>query len=783
MPRFICALLSAILIAGCANTLPVNPALSEANALFESGNIEEGLARLQEAQKADPGNQELRAVYYRQRDAGVQRYLALADQARSMNLFEQSEEAYRRALALDPENARAKTGLETLGMDRRHRALLAEAEAALKQGNARAAYLKVKEILAQNSRHREAAALLRKIEEKNAKDATATPRLAAALRKPVTLDFRDAGMRQVFEVISKHAGLNFIFDQEVPPDLRTTLLVRNTTIDDVIRFILVTNQLERKVLNENTILIYPNTPAKNQNYKDLVVRSFYLANADVKQTANMVRSLVKTKDIHVDEKLNMLMIRDTPEAVRVAEQLVANQDLAEPEVMLEVEVLEVGASSLQNLGIKWPDQLGVSVVGAAGTPGTITLPEWLNRNAGLVRLSFNDPLLLLSLKKQDGSANILANPRIRVKNKEKARIHIGDRVPVITASATATGFISESVNYLDVGLKLEVEPQVFLEDEVGIKIGLEVSNIAREIRNTQGTLTYQVGTRNAATTLRLKDGETQVLAGLINNEDRRTADKVPGLGDLPVLGRAFSNSTDTANRTEIVLLITPRVVRNLTRPEARLEEFASGTETDIGSVPLTLPSVNEVEGTVLTLPPGAQDRPAPAPRGTPATRPGAAPRGAAPPAAAPAPVPTSFRLQGPARVNPDEEFAVHVGMETALALRKGSVDVIFDASRFQFVRIEPGQLITSADASAQFGAKPQGGRLEFTFSANSDIKGSGPVARLIFRAKGAGPSTSPEAGVSAGAAYVRLQAISVTDAGGKTLSAQAPAPVTIAVGR
>ena len=131
---------------------------------------------------------------------------------------------------------------------------------------------------------------------------------------------------------------------------------------------------------------------------------------------------------------------------------------------------------------------------------------------------------------------MLANPRIRVKNKEKARVHIGDRVPVITTTAAATGgFVSESVSYLDVGLKLEVEPLIYLEDEVGIKVALEVSNIAREIRTVgSSTLAYQIGTRNAATMLRLRDGETQILAGLISDEDRKSADRVPGLGDLPV---------------------------------------------------------------------------------------------------------------------------------------------------------------------------------------------------------------------------------------------------------
>jgi general secretion pathway protein D len=582
MPLRIWVLLTALVTAGCAGP----QAFQEGRTLLESGNVEEGLARVQEASKLEPANPEYRAYYIRQRDTAVQRYIALADNARGANLFDDATEAYQHVLALDPQNARARAGLELVKLDRRHRSLLTEAEELLKKGDADAAHAKAKEILAENPAHRDAQALVRQIDERNAKAASAQPQLGAALQKRVTLEFRDAPLRSVFEIVSKHSGLNFIFDRDVRPELRSTVFVKNTTIDDVIRFVLVTNQLERKVLNETTLLIYPNTPAKSRDYKEFVVKSFYLTNADAKQTANMIRALVKTKDLFVDEKLNLLVIRDTPEAVRMAERLVANQDLGEPEVMLEVEVMEVGTSRLTELGVQWPSQVSYSVVGAAGKPGTVTLPEWISRSSGLFRLTVSDPLLVLNLKKQDGKTNVLANPRIRVKNKDKARIHIGDKVPVITTTATGTGFVSESVNYLDIGLKLEVEPTVFLDNDVGIKIGLEVSNIAREIKSVTGTVTYQVGTRNAATTLRLKDGETQVLAGLINDEDRKTANKVPGLGDLPVVGRLFSSHSDTVNKTEIVLLITPRVVRNLARPNARLEEFPGGTDTSVGAEPV-----------------------------------------------------------------------------------------------------------------------------------------------------------------------------------------------------
>jgi general secretion pathway protein D len=205
-----------------------------------------------------------------------------------------------------------------------------------------------------------------------------------------------------------------------------------------------------------------------------------------------------------------------------------------------------------------------------------------------------------------------------VKNKEKAKIHIGERVPVITTTAAvAGGFVSQSVTYLDVGLQLEVEPQVYLEDDVGIKIGLEVSSITKELPSQDGGITYQVGTRKTSTVLRLKDGETQILAGLINDEDRRNAIRVPGLGDLPVLGRLFSSTSDTIAKTEIMLLITPRLMRTIARPDARTTEFAAGTEASSSGGPLGASSPSSF-APISPQPPAAISAPpgAPPPGGT-----------------------------------------------------------------------------------------------------------------------------------------------------------------------
>jgi general secretion pathway protein D len=167
---------------------------------------------------------------------------------------------------------------------------------------------------------------------------------------------------------------------------------------------------------------------------------------------------------------------------------------------------------------------------------------------------------------------------------------IGDRVPVITSTQTANVGTSESVSYLDVGLKLDVEPNVFLNGEVGVKVALEVSNIVQEVRSRSGTLTYQIGSRNAVTELRLKDGETQALAGLISDEDRKAAVGLPWLIDLPVVGRLFSSESSDRNKTEIVLLITPRIVRNLDPSAASRSEMAGGTEKSVGAPRLSLQS-------------------------------------------------------------------------------------------------------------------------------------------------------------------------------------------------
>jgi len=339
-------LLPAIL-AGALLACTSNPQVDEGKQLIAQGRFDEGLAKLEEAARERPFNAEARNAYISQREAISFAYLREGDVLRAYGDLDAAEATYRRVLQFDPGNAQAQAGLAAVARDRRHLASLRDAESALKAGDLAGAESRARAVLAENPQQRGARAVMKTVTERRGQADTAAPGVSQALGRPITLEFRDAPIRSVFEVFSRSAGVNFVFDRDVRPDLRVTIFVRDTRLDDVIRLILVTNQLERKVMNQNSMLIYPNTPAKQKEYQETVTRSFYLTNADAKQTAAMIRALVKTRDLYIDEKLNLVVMKDTREAVRLAEQLVATQDLNEPEVMLEVEVLEVASSLIR----------------------------------------------------------------------------------------------------------------------------------------------------------------------------------------------------------------------------------------------------------------------------------------------------------------------------------------------------------------------------------------------------------------------------------------------------
>ncbi|HYN53162.1 MAG TPA: secretin N-terminal domain-containing protein [Methylotenera sp.] len=531
--------------------------------------------------------------------------LKQAQQARAKGQYVEADDLYDRVLQFLPDEQGALSGKQDIQRELVQEKKVEKAVALIANNHLEAAREIVRDVLLENPSQAAAIKLQQEINGKLATEKAQPPRLKIASDKPVSLELRDANIKVVFEALSRATGINFILDKDIKPDTKATIFVKKARIEDAIDHVLSSNGLQKKVLSENTVLVFPSTQQKLKDYQDLMIRSFYFTNTSAKQVSTLLKTMLKTKDIFVDERLNMLVMRDTPEVIRIAEKLVAANDLEDPEVMLEIEVLEVSRSRLQELGIDFPNRIAVNslipittVTSATGvvasstvnTANQLTLEGLLNLNKGRFDVSPNPAV---NFRKVTGDVNLLSNPRIRVRNNEKAKILVGDKVPIITTTSTANVGISESVQYVDVGLKLDVEPRVTLNDFVVIKVGLEVSSLGEKTVTRNGATVYTIGTRNANTVLRLKNGETQILAGLILDDERKNASKLPGIGDIPLLGRLFANQEDRKNKTEIVLAITPRVIGNINLPQAEVSEYWSGTETVITDKPqVNLPPTN-----------------------------------------------------------------------------------------------------------------------------------------------------------------------------------------------
>ncbi|WP_332769614.1 secretin N-terminal domain-containing protein [Pseudomonas koreensis] len=571
-------LMSLGLCAGLAACSTAQVANKEAADLIEQGQYEAGLARIEEGLREDPRDTELHLLLNSGRAKAITALLTSGDTDRARRDFASARVAYNRVLTIEPNNRRAQDALRQLDYLRSMEEKLELARGDLRRGDIYGADRQVKQILELDPNNEGALELQGNIRLVQSRNVIAYPQLRTKLDRPVTLEFRDANLKTIFEVLSQVAGLNFIFDKDLRPDMKATIFVRDVRIEDAVTLLLQQNQLHQKVVNENTLLIYPDSPQKVKDYQELVMRTFYLTSIDANTALNMVKTMLKTRDVFVDERLNTLTMRDTEDAVRMAEKLLQSQDQSNPEVILEVEVMEVATQRILDLGLQWPSTFGV--VNSDGSPVTL-LGQLKGINSDRISIG---PSPQAKINAQDNDINTLASPVIRVSNREQARIHIGQRVPIISATSvpsTQGPVITESVTYLDVGLKLEVQPTVHLNNEVAIKIALEVSNATPLEPTRQGTIPVQVDTRNAQTSLRLHDGETQILAGLVRNDHGATGNKIPGLGDIPGLGRLFGSNKDTVGKSELVLSITPRIVRNLPYQSPSDMEFSTGTETSM----------------------------------------------------------------------------------------------------------------------------------------------------------------------------------------------------------
>ena len=404
--------------------------------------------------------------------------------------------------------------------------------------------------------------------------------------KLLTLDFNDVKLSELFKILTKLTGINFIFDADIR-DSEVKIHFEKATFAQALELILTLNKLDRKILNKRTIIIYPKNPEKQKQFDDYIIQTFYLSNIDAKKAVNLLRTMLQLKKIYVHEELNAVVIRDTPTVIKLAADILAANDRSDSEVVFDLELIEVNHTENQELGLKLsnysigaglglPSEDVIASSALQGGDSTLGLVAGTDGFKAL-RPFYAVPTASFRLMKTQADSEVLANPRIRVRNKEKAKVHIGNREPVITVTINGDQ-TSENVQYVDVGVKLDVEPRVQLDNTIVTSLGLEVSNVSGRETTSNGTAVLTISTTNANTVLTLKDGEQTIIGGLIRGDKSTTKNKIPFFGEIPFLEKLLNGTDKTGIKREILLSITPHIVKSVQLPEPGLAGIWSGGE-------------------------------------------------------------------------------------------------------------------------------------------------------------------------------------------------------------
>ncbi len=639
-----------------------------------------------------------------------------------------------------------------------------------------------------------------KREAKAAAPGRVAPRLNPASNIPIVLRFKDETVKKIYDALSKASGVNFIYDERLDLNKKISIDLADVTFEQALDTLMTMNKHFFKIWDENTILIADDNQQKHKEYDDLVIQTFYLSNADVKDVQVLLRTLLDARQLAQNDRLNAITIRDTPDRVQVAGKIIESNDKAKSELIVDVELLEINRTLLQNLGIDLflpggGSGKSLNLTYGGGTSVPLNNLDLLKQTGSYLLGPI--PGVVVNFLKTDADAQVIAKPQVRVSEGEKATVRIGDRIPIPTTTfnaaavgGTLQGVPITSFTYQNVGINIDIEPRVHHNKEITLKLKVEVSSLAGQVSAGGGLTQPIIGTREIDTTIRLKDQETNLLAGLIREEERKSLSGVPGLSSIPVVRRIFGNTETNIQQTDIVLTLTPHIIRIPDVTEEDLLPLWIGTEGNIalrgssktspfGTTPFEgkeeeeeyplvpglpelpveeAPPAEEEEET----PPGVVPLVAPAPEPTPAPTP-------AVPSPAPQPTPTptpsasaesqSSKPQGatepatvflnPTYMNAQQGQMITVSVNIRSAAGVGSVPfhLGFDPQYLEFINYGRGSPFLSQDGASTFVLATLGaGKNEVIVGLSREgsrpgVSGQGTLIDLTFRASKPGTTT------------------------------------------
>ena len=578
------------LLQGCM-TGGTGPGSAEKSLSSFGDNFDAAVSYYNQALSENPDNMDIKFRLNEARQKASLQHMKKAREFMENEFFREAIEALQLSIAFYPNNHRAVELIDKARNMQESYYHTQKGHAQVKAGNFTQARKSFQQALKLDPDNEEAAAALEKFKKPKEEIFEFTPKLQS--KAPISMKFKKTPILNVFEILSRMSGVNFIFDKDIK-ESKVSLFMTDVRFDKFMAVLLQSNSLKAKTINENTLLIYPDTPAKANEYDELYVKTFYLSYVKAPVLLPILTKLLKSQNIIVNKKINAVTVRGQRQVVKMAAKIIEANDRAPSEVVLNVEIMEVAKSKERELGLSVSDTI---TFGLGETSSEIyTEPESplaFAANASIEALSkvtskeiyMSLPTATLKLLKKDGDTKTLAKPQLRVSSAEKASILIGERVPLRSNRKVLTdGSTTYDFQYQDVGVKLVTESVINSYDQITLKMSIEVSALGDNV----GTITdpqYSIKTRSAESVLTLYDGETVIIGGLIEDIDRNSTQKVPFFGDVPVMGKLFASNSSENSTTDILMTITPVIIRSQDIPEPSVSGFWSGTNDQVSLEP------------------------------------------------------------------------------------------------------------------------------------------------------------------------------------------------------
>lgn len=577
--------------------------------------------------------------------------------------------------------------------------------------------------------------------------------LAAFTKRPVSLKMSDAELKDVFTSIERLTGVTFIYD-EAFGSKKVSVSFQDLSFREVLDRLMLMYRLFYKPLNPRTILIVPDNEAKRAEYEEQLIKTFYLYNSDPAKVSADLRTMVELKRVMVHPELRAITIKDTAERLELVRRLIEKADMRRAEIVVDMEILEFNRNRLLQFGL---DFSSYAVGGAVALNATDAFPQGslirghMLGSIGLSDVLFSIPTVVYRLLRTDTRTKLIARPQLRAVDGEDVVIKVGDKVPIplTTFVSIAGGGLPNqpitSFQMTDIGLTVEIKPTVHLDQEVTLKAKFELTSIVRE-----GTVNLPptMGNRSFQTTIRLKDGETTLIAGLIKEEERQSRSGLPGLMNLPVLGHLFGANQQSSNQTDIAFTITPHIVRMAEIGEQEMRPVWAGTEKVLrisdepppyaqpeaaqpaAETPSLAPDEGGAREAVPEAVPSAEPPPAPVPQSQPSSR---SPEPASPEEAPRAMQPLILGFEPrEVFVPPGQQFSMGVNLVAAAGDRRASrcsFTIAYDEGLLEVSRVQAAEGL-----SVQLDAQP--GRIAVAFESPGGHAGA--ICTVIFMARSPG---------------------------------------------